>query len=488
MRTTAIAPSTRSAVSDWVAPGPATTSKPALPPVVAGSVVFGTDFSPRSDVIAEVAGEFARRLGVQLALTHAVEMPRTLARDARASRWLLASRKRTLRADATALRKTGLRVVGSVRPGRTDEVLLRTATYENAQLIVVAPPERRRMRDRLRGTVAGRAAARTRAPLLMVRDPEPLGAWLRGKRPLKIFVAYNSTATADAALRWVKQLTRLGPSEVVLGYVNQPIEDYLRIGARGPLPFGANPPDVLAVLERDMKARARALLGDIPVHCRVEPDGARTHARLAELAREEGADLLVVGSRQHAGLKRLWHESVSRDLLNEATMNVAIVPLTKTSAGRALGATASRHVLVATDFSASGNAAIPHALALLPEGGLLTLMHVASLPPAVSDQARRDFGRESKLSPAAICSLSNRLRELVPTDIGGRGIFAQVEVVAAADVGRAISQAAERLGVDAICLGSDNRSEIGRALLGSVTRTVCSLTRRPLLIVSALRR
>ena len=112
-------------------------------------------------------------------------------------------------------------------------------------------------------------------------------------------------------------------------------------------------------------------------------------------------------------------------------------------------------------------------------------MHVASLPPTVTDQSRRDFGYDAKLSLAATRRIADRLRRLVPANASNRGILVQVEVVAAADAGRAISQAAERLGVDAISLGSGSRSEISRTLLGSVTRTVRASTRRPLLVVPA---
>jgi hypothetical protein len=71
-----------------------------------------------------VAAEVAHRLGVPLALAHAVEMPRTLRRDAKASRWLVANRKRTLHEAAVPLSEKGLKVEEAVRPGPADETLL----------------------------------------------------------------------------------------------------------------------------------------------------------------------------------------------------------------------------------------------------------------------------------------------------------------------------------------------------------------------------
>lgn len=452
----------------------------------AAPIVYGTDFSPRAKAELEVAAEFARRLDAPLVLTHAIDLSRTLARDVEASRWLTASRKRDLREIANSLRENGFKVVEVARPGPVDQTLSQVAADEKAELLMVSERSQR-IGQGLRTSTAARVAARTHTPMLLLRETEPVRAWLRGDCPLKVFVAYNFSATADAALRWVKQLMHVGPCEVVLGYVNQPIEDYIRIGARGALPFGANPPDVLAVLERDLKARAHTLLGHVPVKCRVVPEAWRTNVRLAQLAREENANLVVAGSRQYTGVKRWWHGSVSRALLKKCPVSVAIVPLVTAQREPAASIAVKRHVLVATDLSSTGNAAIPHALALLPDGGLLTLMHVSPLPPMVRDHVRWDLARDASLPSAERLAISDRLRRLVPADATQRGILVQTEVVFAADVGQAISQTAERLSVDAICLGSGNRHVMSRVFLGSVTRAVRSLTRRPLLVVPAER-
>lgn len=446
-------------------------------------VLCSTDFSPTADKALEVAADFARQLGAPLAVTHPIGIPRTLVRDKKASEWITAARQRTLRETSAALRVKGLEVRERVRPDSPAKAILQVARDENAQLIVVPVAERRFMGQRLRASGVAQIAGKARSPVLMLRDAEPLRRWLQDDRPLKVVVAYNFSTSSEAALSWVKQLTRIGPCEVVLAYTNQPYHDYMRIGAQGPLPFGHNPPDVLAVLERDMNARAIAVLGDVPARCRVEPNAQRTHVQLAQLAAEEGADLIVTGSRQYAGLKRLWHGSVSRALLKHSPMNVAVVPLTNTGGDLAAPTRVNRHVLVATDFSPVGNASVAHALTLLPEGGLLTLMHVAARLPTVSERARNDLGRDERMSLTDRLTISKRLRHLVPSDAAERGVFTQTIVESAVNAGQAISQAAERLSVDVICLATEKRSAVSRAFFGSVTRTVHRLTRRPLLVV-----
>jgi len=60
-----------------------------------------------------------------------------------------------------------------------------------------------------------------------------------------------------------------------------------------------------------------------------------------------------------------------------------------------------------------------------------------------------------------------------------------MHVVESDDAGRAICQAAERLGTAAICLGTHGRSGLSKAVLGSVAESVLHMTRRPLLLARA---
>lgn len=152
------------------------TDKPA--PVLAQPIVTATDFSPSTDATIEVATELARHLKAPLALAHAVEMPRTLARDAKASRWLVASRKRSLRVAATSLREKGVEIVEAVRSGPVDETILQVARDAKAQLIVVPDAGRRSAGKWRRGSMPTRVAGQTHIPVLMLRDAEPLRGWL----------------------------------------------------------------------------------------------------------------------------------------------------------------------------------------------------------------------------------------------------------------------------------------------------------------------
>lgn len=462
---------------------------PALLSPVTGGILCGTDFSRAADVAVDVATEMASRLGAPLSFAHALELPHALKGEAKAVRWLTGIRKRRLRKIAESRRKRGVAVRESVTVGRADEVLVRMAAAENARMIVVSSLGDRRPGKWLLGSVAERTAANAGAPVLVLRNADSLRSWLHGKRSLKIFVCYNHTASADAALAWTRSLMAIGPCEVVLGYINSPIDDYVRIGAPGRLPFDGNPPEVLAILERDMRARARAQLGSEPARCRIEDHLGRTEARLAEMAKEEGADLIVAGSRQHRGFRRLWNSSVSRGLLGRSTMSVAIVPLAAAK-GIPSQVPSLRHVLVATDFSDAGNAAIPHAYSLVRGGGIVTLLHVITTPPdaglanrpATAVRRRAEEGAKTGKTPA----IAAQLRKLVPPDAAGLGVHTQVKVASNPRVGVGIAQVAERLGVDVVCFASRRRSGLTKLLLGSVAEEVITRVRRPVFVVRPL--
>lgn len=450
-----------------------------------GGVLCGTDFSPSGDTAVEIATALARKMAVPLTLAHALELAGTFASDEKAVRWLTENRQKGLRKEADVARKSGVSVHEHLAAGRADEMLVKLAKTEKPRLIVLSSLGRRRAGQWLLGSVAERTAERASVPTLILRDATPLRSWVRGRRTLKVFVCFNFSASAEIALRWVKQLMEIGPCEVVLGYVNSPVDDFLRVGAGGPIPFDGNPNEVLAILERDLKERARTHLDGAPARCRVEDHVGRTDKRLAEMAKEEGADLIVTGSRQYAGVQGWWQASVSRGLLSHAGTSVAVVPLAAAK-GRSSKLPVPRHVLVATDFSDLGNSAIPHAYSLVRRGGLVTLIHVVAPPPRAALGAR-SHGKMpravAKNAAEETRKITAKLRALIPADAEPMRVLTQVEVVSNRQAGLAIAQAAERLGVDIVCFASRGRSGLTKLLIGSVAEEIITRVRRPLFMV-----
>lgn len=308
--------------------------EPPSPAAVSGALVCGTDLSPRSDDAIEVAAGLARRLAAPLVLAHAVHLPRALLRDATATRWIVANRKRSLRTVAEEVRAPDLEVIERVLIGRPDEMLAEAAATEQARMIVVSAARNGVLERGFRRSVAKRTARRATSPTLILRGSEPWRAWLRGERPLKVFVCFAFTGACEAALRWVKQLAAAGPLEVVLGCLNHGVDAHLPIEAVATALLEMEPRSVVTEPARDMNARAHAALQNLSVRYRMETPRGRTSVCLVEMATDEGADLIVTGSNRDRGFQPLWRGSVSRGVLGRASTSVAVVRLPRTN-GRA---------------------------------------------------------------------------------------------------------------------------------------------------------
>lgn len=437
------------------------------------SVLCGTDFSPSAARAADVAATWARRQGAPLALAHVSAIPN------------YPSVSQHLHQEAERLRQHGIDVKEILLDGNADEQLVAQATPETCQLLVVSSLGRRAPERWLLGSVSERTAERATVPTLVVRDAAPFEAWTHSQRPLKVFVAFNFTTTSTAALRWVKELQGMGPCDLVIGYVDWPPEQRNRLGGTGPLPLVGNAPEVQDVLERELKTRVAELLGTQEFRTRVEANWGRPDARLAEMAAEEGADLLVVGSHQYRGFERLWHTSISRGLLHGSSMSVAVVPLATTKARRADIAPPIRRVLVATDFSDASNVAIPHAYSLVRGGGTVHLLHVVH--PRELPNGQQPHGplnrqwEELHASHVQVCA--EKLRALIPAEAAAQGICTEVEVAQHHDAAAGICQQAERFGADVLCLATQGRSGLAQILLGSVAQKVITLCQRPLMVI-----
>ena len=60
-----------------------------------------------------------------------------------------------------------------------------------------------------------------------------------------------------------------------------------------------------------------------------------------------------------------------------------------------------------------------------------------------------------------------------------------MRVLVSRDPANAIVQAAERLGVELVCLGTHGESQLSKLLLGSAAEAVLRRSRRPVLLVRA---
>ena len=279
------------------------------------TIVCGTDFSAASEGAVRAAAVLARRFHVPLVLAHARE-------DA-----VPDSRSR-LAVEEQALRSAGIEARAELMEGPADEILAREALRLASSILVVAGTGRGGADPSRLGHVADRTAQLSPVPLLLVRDPRPFDEWgeAEGQRALDVLAGYEPSETADAALRWALQdLPRAGPCRTSAAHVYWPPEQHGRLKLAGPLHAAPVPPEVETALGGELRARMRrAVKSEVPLI--LEGSLGRTADHLVAMAQAARCDLLVVGTHQRSGLRRLWHGSVSYDVLRLAPMNVACVP------------------------------------------------------------------------------------------------------------------------------------------------------------------
>jgi nucleotide-binding universal stress UspA family protein len=426
------------------------------------TIVCGTDLSLRSRPALAAAAAIAHRVREPLSLVHVVVGAELLEPECR-DRLVAAARaaledesKRVALSPVAGMERT-------VRVGHAVAELL--GEGEHARLIVVSSQGHAASPLYRIGGTSERIALESPQPVLVVRDAAPFEAWAQGTRPLRVLVGVDFTASSLSAVRWVKALRRAGPCDVVFAHLYDRIDVIRRYGRHG-----LTPPDVEVerLLERDVAGIVGEVGGEGEVRFRMQLALGRLADHLAELARAEGADLVVVGTHHRRGPARLW--SVSSGVLHLGHVSVVTVP---TSPGTLLGPEGLpevRRVLVATDLSETAGWTVAFAYALLGRGGGdVHLLHVVQTP-----------GREEEGS-AADAELARRLRALAPSAAEREGITTHVEIIHGAVVA-GICAAAERLGADVVCVGSRGESGV-KGLLGSAVAAVLRECSRPVLVV-----
>jgi nucleotide-binding universal stress UspA family protein len=442
------------------------------------SIVVGSDFSEASSHALTAAAQLAHRMKLPLHLVHAVEVGQEQVfgePPTQYAKWVADMLQR----QAEPLRRADLHVDTHVRSLPADEALFDVARQVEARLIVVAASQRGERRAL--GSRADRIAARSHVPVLAIRDAKPFEAWTRGERPLRVVLGADLTQSGEAAMRWVNDLTSLGPCEIELVHLYWPPQQFERLGLSGVRSLIDPDTDVTRTLRHDFATRLAGMAGLQNVKFRLEPNLGRFDARLASIAAEHDADLVVVGAHGKNVTERIWEGSVSRGVLRLAASSVACVPLAADAAPAHPRRISS--ILVATDFSDVGNSAVQLAYAVAPAGALVHLVHV--IPVSTDGFEPHDIFEPGHAHNAERAAAETRLRALVPAQGEGQQAGTVVHVLGSKNPAAAIAQAAERLDVDLLCLGTRGRGGMARALLGSQAQSVLGSTHRPVLFARA---
>jgi nucleotide-binding universal stress UspA family protein len=433
-------------------------------------IVCGTDFSSASRSAAAAAAALAARLeAAEFWIVHVLDAS-TRELDPKAFDSLNDRAKERLQQEAGDLKtRFGVRVLHQVVAGGVAETLLAFAAQIHAGLLVVGSRGHGASPLYRVGGTSERLAQSASLPVLVVRDAASFESWMRGERPLQVLVALDWTRSSEPAIRFVKELRGGGPVDLIVGHVYSDMDG---IRARYGLPprraIVERDPEVEGLLARDLAARVAEVGGEGALALRPVHGLGRVGDHLLELGDTERADLIVLGTHHRRGLARL--ASVAGVTLHYSNASVVVAPLPESDLLAPEEVPRVRRVLVPSDLSQFSSYAVPFAYSLLGDrGGEVFLLHVVPGP---------DHGSDGDL-PA-------RLRSLIPKHGVPSNVTTRTEIVQRDDVARAIDEAADRAGADAICMGSHGRSGLKRAIVGSVTEAVMRQSRHPVFVVRPL--
>ena len=350
-------------------------------------ILVPLDGSDLAEAALPVAARLARSAGGTILLARVIRAPAEYeANLASTDAWIPPARPEE-RDEATAYltRLAGWEVLAGIpteihiRPGPVAPLLLRLIRDEAVDFVVMTSHGRGGLSRWLMGSVATAIARESTAPVLVARAnsrfTDPLPAHGVSGGPFRAIIALDGSALAEAAIlpaaRLVAALSAARPGTLCLLRV----VDIAPITASAPyasgVPGGAGlVADAGAALVRE----ARDYLEEVAARLRAQPwaagltispmvvggenvadtivSAAEGHAR--ENGTGERADLIVLATHGHGGLRRLVTGSVAGALLGKARTSLLVVRPTADSAGTLSdvpGVTRAAHADV-TDVSA----------------------------------------------------------------------------------------------------------------------------------------
>ncbi len=440
-------------------------------------ILTPTDFSDTARQAADVAAALAAKRGATVRLIHSVS-PWIASSEAAAAVALDEVASQQLEAEADRLRAAGASVEPVVRRGTAGGEVIAAVGEGSIEAIVLGSGDPA-AGHHFGGSVAERVAEAAPVPTLVVRRAAPLQAWLAGKSALRVLCAVDFSRTSNAALAVLKSWADLGALEIEAVHFARPDD----VGTPGD---GVFSDERRTAIQRDVWQRLRDRFGDgrrMTIH--VLPDDGHAPEAMARLAAESGADLLVIGTRQAHGLKRLFSTSFSRGVLTHTSANVLCVPLAA-APPETPDVPAFRRILVAASLAAEDTRILRYAchLAEAP-GSAVHIVHVCPVPlPSPNPIYIAETGLEAGLEAEQMREAAEaRLAALQASAGLPAGASVTTEAVIDSNPGSALSEAAGRFGADVICMGSRGQSRLGAVLLGSVAQAVIAQAHRPVLVV-----
>lgn len=236
----------------------------------------------------------------------------------------------------------------------------------------------------------------------------------------------------------------------------------------------------------EMKAGAlnqiESLVADYDFDCNIIVDVGPVASSLCRLAKENSADLVIVSTHGHTGLKRLFLGSVTERLLRTiSTPLLVVTPSGKTvSPVKQFKGFGFSQILVGCDFSAASDHAVSFGLSLAQEfEAVIHLVHV--IEPFIYRDTMLTKSSQIESSLAVNGNCEERLEALVPQDARN-----WCTIKTSCESGKpfqVLKSYADDNQIDLIVLGVRGQSLVETLLLGSTTDRVIRNVSCPVLSV-----
>jgi nucleotide-binding universal stress UspA family protein len=292
-----------------------------------------------------------------------------------------------------------------------------------------------------------------------------------------VLVPYDGSEFSQRALHHAVSLARWYKAAITLLHVD-PRDTFLSEIGGGAWSSPIEPGERKRMVSRLAEIGASARGAGVGVDVRVTE--GRPITEIVRVAKEIGADLLVMGTHGRSGFDRLVLGSVTEKVLRHAPCPVLTVTARTVPVYRS-GRPPFESLVCPVDFSETSLRALEYALSLAQEAyGRLTILHALEQFPSEEEPALAPFDM-SAYHQAVERTVRGRLAEILPK--GAPDWCKPEHIVVRGRAWRAILETAEARSADLIVMGIHGRNPVDLALFGSTTHHVVRGARCPVLVV-----
>ena len=289
-------------------------------------ILYATDLSPTSEAAWSEARRLGRLFDAEIVILHAVAPPLVYPEQGYFPPQLYEELVQGARRSAeegldrllASVVGSGLKVRIRLVDGPPAQRLLEVVTEEAADLLVVGTHGRTGLERALLGSVADRLVRQASCPVLTV-PPLPGGA--PGEKIRRICFATDLSPSSRAAWPWVVALAKAANAEVDLVHVTfEPVADrHLS-------------PDSISRMAKALEDQGRVEVEQFLQRSELARERIRVHLprgvageQIVHRAREQAADLIVMGTHGWSGVVRWMLGSVANHVIQMAPCPVLTV-------------------------------------------------------------------------------------------------------------------------------------------------------------------